>query len=119
MSPRRNRPRRRWLPGRPGRPDQPVGDRPGGLDLERLWRGAEAVESWAGESWRVRQVPGGAAVKAYRCPGCDQEIPPGVPHLVVWPLVDPVGSAPPAGLAERRHWHSGCWQARDRRRPAR
>lgn len=98
MSPRRNRPRH--------------GDRRRLVVL----RGVDAVESWGPEQWRVRQIPGGAAVKSYRCPGCDQEIQPGVPHLVVWPL-DPIDGL--AGEAARRHWHTGCWRARDRRRPTR
>jgi hypothetical protein len=107
MSPRRNRPRRAGR-ARPGEP--------AALDPERVRRGADAVESWGPEQWRVRQVTGSAAVKVYRCPGCDQEIPPGVPHLVVWPLETIAG---PAGEAARRHWHTGCWRARDRRRPGR
>ena len=31
--------------------------------------------------WRARARAG----KRYRCPGCDQEIPSGVPHVVAWP----------------------------------
>jgi hypothetical protein len=53
-------------------------------------------------------VPGAAAVKQYRCPGCDQEIWSGTPHVVVWP-------ADEQGLQMRRHWHSACWQRRPRR----
>ena len=30
-------------------------------------------------------VPGAASAKAYRCPGCDQEIVPGTPHIVASP----------------------------------
>jgi hypothetical protein len=116
MSPRRNHPRRRW-PGR--RPDRAGPAPPAELDLERARRGVDLVETWQDEQWRVRMVPGSAAVKSYRCPGCDQEIRPGVPHLVVWPLTGPAVPAPGDGPAERRHWHSGCWQARDRRRPSR
>lgn len=104
MSPRWNYPRRRWWRRAPAE-----------LDLERVQRGGEAVERWGDESWRVRQVPGGAAVKTYRCPGCDQEIRPGVPHLVAWP----VEGLDSSGVVERRHWHPGCWRARDRRRPGR
>jgi hypothetical protein len=106
MSPRRNRPRR----GDRRRSSVPA------LDLERVRRGVDTVESWGPEQWRVRQISGGAAVKSYRCPGCDQEIQPGVPHLVVWPLETIDGLV---GEAARRHWHTGCWRARDRRRPAR
>ena len=36
----------------------------------------------------VTAVTGAAARKAYRCPGCQQQIPVGTPHLVVWPADD-------------------------------
>src|SRR5271157_4404283 len=47
--------------------------------------GPERAESWPDGDWIVRQIPGAAATKAYRCPGCDQEIPPGTAHVVAWP----------------------------------
>jgi len=50
------------------------------------------------------------ATKPYVCPGCNQDIPPGTHHLVAVPRRDP---------DLRRHWHKGCWQHRDRRRPGR
>lgn len=74
----------------------------------------QTVETWRHEQWRVHHVPGPAAVKTYRCPGCDQEIRPGVPHVVVWPA-----EASPTDATGRRHWHTACWRARDRRRPTR
>lgn len=49
----------------------------------------------------VRHVQPYEAVKTYRCPGCDHEIPPGLGHEVVVPLDSP---------ADRRHWHTGCWR---------
>ncbi|MDX2814203.1 ATP/GTP-binding protein [Streptomyces sp. PA03-5A] len=94
MSPRRNRPR-----GAAGR----VEERPEAGPA----RGPERVESWQGEQWTVRQLSGSPAGKHYRCPGCDQEIPPGVGHLVAWPEH--------GGVEDRRHWHTACWNARDRR----
>lgn len=69
----------------------------------------DAVESWRGERWRVRQVTGAGTAKMYRCPGCDHEVRPGAPHVVVWPA--------DGELSERRHWHTGCWHARERRSP--
>jgi hypothetical protein len=75
-------------------------------------RGVKAVQVWSDGAWLVHAVPGSAAVKTYRCPGCEQEIRPGVPHVVSWPA-DGRGDA-----TDRRHWHSGCWRARDRRGPA-
>ena len=56
------------------------------------------------DGWTVRSVGSGGG--PYRCPGCDQVIT-GVPHVVAW-LHDP---------EDRRHWHTPCWTARDRRRP--
>jgi hypothetical protein len=54
----------------------------------------------------VRHVQPYEAVKAYRCPGCDHEIPPGLGHEVVVPLAEP---------DLRRHWHTGCWFREQRR----
>jgi hypothetical protein len=108
MSPRRNRPPR---PGRAARARQREArpDRQDALDLDRARRGVEAVEVWRGGPWRVRHIPGGAATKMYRCPGCDHEIQPGTPHVVVWPE-----EGGPGDVAQRRHWHTGCWRSRRR-----
>ncbi|GAA3856141.1 MULTISPECIES: hypothetical protein [Amycolatopsis] len=95
--PRRNRPHR-------GRPDA---DRAGAAP------GWAHAESGPDGDWLVRSVPGSQATKVYRCPGCDHEIQPGVPHVVAWPA-DELGS-----VADRRHWHRACWNARDRRGPTR
>jgi hypothetical protein len=70
----------------------------------------ERREDWRGEEYVIRGVTALGAAKAYRCPGCDQAINAGVPHLVVWPAFD-------AAASDRRHWHSTCWAARDRRAP--
>jgi len=69
--------------------------------------GVPVLESHPDGEWYVRAVTGAAAVKTYRCPGCDHEINPGQPHLVCWRVGEE---------ANRRHWHRPCWQARDRRR---
>ncbi|MGH3544958.1 MAG: ATP/GTP-binding protein [Mycobacteriales bacterium] len=61
--------------------------------------------------WLVRVVVAGTAIKTYRCPGCAGEIGPATAHVVAWPG-DELG-----GPEDRRHWHRGCWQARQRRRP--
>ncbi len=47
------------------------------------------------------------AMKTYLCPGCRNEIPPGMGHLVAVPPEDP---------DLRRHWHRGCWTNRKNRR---
>ncbi|OXM69222.1 MULTISPECIES: hypothetical protein [Amycolatopsis] len=95
--PRRNRQHR-------GRPDA---DRAGAAS------GWARAESGPDGDWLVRSVPGSHATKVYRCPGCDHEIQPGVPHVVAWPAGE-LGS-----ITDRRHWHRACWQARDRRGPTR
>ena len=62
------------------------------------------------EGVQVRRIQPLQAVKAYLCPGCQQEIPPGTGHLVVVPLDTP---------DLRRHWHTPCWMMQRRRRPGR
>ncbi|MGS0686942.1 hypothetical protein ACVBEQ_17680 [Nakamurella sp. GG22] len=61
----------------------------------------------------VTAVTGAAARKAYRCPGCQQEIGVGTPHLVVWPADDL--SWLHSAMDSRRHWHSSCWHRRSTR----
>ncbi|MEU5020026.1 ATP/GTP-binding protein [Streptomyces angustmyceticus] len=102
MSPRRNRQHGGAKPI-----DRPGGDRYGSSGSSPLGGGWETTEEWRGEEWVVRPVGGGGAAKHYRCPGCDQEIPPGMPHVVAWPRHGDVD--------DRRHWHKACWKARDRR----
>ncbi|HEU5159086.1 MAG TPA: ATP/GTP-binding protein [Streptosporangiaceae bacterium] len=94
MSPRRNR--------RQGRDAAPEGREPA--------HGLERVESGRDGDWVVRAIPAAGATKAYRCPGCDQEIVAGVPHVVAWLADRP-------GAEDRRHWHTSCWRARERRAP--
>ena len=60
-----------------------------------------------GTTAEVRRIQPYQAGKVYRCPGCQQEIAQGVGHVVVVPLAD---------TSERRHWHTGCWSYRFRRR---
>ena len=63
--------------------------------------------SWTnGEIFKVRQIGSAAATKYYLCPGCNQNIPPGVAHVVAWPR--DTGR----GADDRRHWHKHCWQRR-------
>jgi hypothetical protein len=58
------------------------------------------------DGYVVRSVAGTASARPYRCPGCDQELRPGNPHVVAWPEGRP---------DDRRHWHTACWTARGRR----
>ncbi|HEX2315335.1 MAG TPA: ATP/GTP-binding protein [Thermomonospora sp.] len=95
MSPRRNNRR----PATDGRPS-------GGS-----WAsGLENREEGPDGEWVVRVVAPANATKAYRCPGCDHEIAPGVGHVVAWP-------ADRGGPDDRRHWHRPCWASRHRRGP--
>ncbi len=103
--PRSNRPRRR---GRaPVRPEDDA------LDTGRALGGMQRYEEHPDGDWVVRHVSGSASGRAYRCPGCQQEVPAGTPHVVAWPADAVVGE----GLEQRRHWHTSCWRSRDRRRP--
>ncbi len=111
MSPRKARRLPAELPRRPrrGASRLPAAARDPEAEDEPVTRlGAERAQSWPDGDWVVRPIPGAAAAKTYRCPGCDQEIRPGVAHVVVWPQH--------ADQAEgRRHWHNSCWQRRPRR----
>lgn len=69
--------------------------------------GLPAGDRWE-DGWVVRSLSGQAADKDYRCPGCDHEVVAGASHVVAWPEGQP---------DLRRHWHTPCWSARDRRRP--
>ena len=81
------------------------------LDVEKVQRGAAWVVTAGDGTWRVRTVTAAGAQKLYRCPGCDHEIAVGMPHVVVWPDSDDGGQ-----IADRRHWHTACWNSRTRRR---
>jgi len=82
---------------------------PEASEVQLLGTVGERRESYHGEQYVVRSVTGTGAAKTYRCQGCDQEIRAGVPHVVAWPEH--------ADADERRHWHTGCWRARERRTP--
>jgi hypothetical protein len=93
--PRQNR-RRADEPARSTQPRSVVGER---------------VESWRGEDYLVRSLAGTRSGPPYRCPGCDQLVAASSPHVVVWPADD-------LDATDRRHWHTTCWQSRDRRAPS-
>ena len=93
---------------------RPYGTEHEPLDVDRI-RGGRSTEHGPDGEWTVQRVRG--SDRAYRCPGCDQLIGAGVGHVVAWPGDHLFGAD--AALAERRHWHPSCWEARSRRRPAR
>ena len=65
---------------------------------------------WADDEVEVRRIQPYQATKAYRCPGCQQEIPRGTGHVVAVPYAAP---------EDRPHWHNGCWTNKAKRRPGR
>lgn len=69
----------------------------------------QAPEQHADGGWHVRRIAGSAATKSYLCPGCNQQILPGTPHVVAWSADRMLGEE------FRRHWHSPCWDNRARR----
>lgn len=95
---------------------RPYGDPHPELNLDALSHGGARVESSAsGARWNVRNVRG--SQKTYTCPGCQQPIAPQVHHVVAWQEDNIFGAD--MALADRRHWHTACWRARDRRGPTR
>ena len=68
----------------------------------------QASQSHPDGEWHVRTITGAGATKAYRCPGCEQEIRPGVAHIVAWRADRHDGDE------FRRHWHTPCWNNRSR-----
>lgn len=70
-------------------------------------RPEELVHRRSGDFWQ-RFITGTTSSYLYRCPGCDQLIPPATPHFVVWPDVPSLLETD--GINERRHWHQHCWQ---------
>ena len=105
----------RWQSKRQSKWNRPGGTgRPGRCPAETP---ASATESERGEQTGAAGLSGPSGDRlrlapwpSYRCPGCDQLLAAGVGHVVAWPADDPEAT-------DRRHWHTTCWQARDRRAP--
>lgn len=57
-----------------------------------------------GTEYAYRHISAQRAMKEYVCPWCNGMIPPGIAHIVAWPMDDP------RGAEDRRHWHSGCFK---------
>lgn len=74
------------------------------LDADRA-RGGRSTTSRRGNEWTVQHVK--SSERTFTCPGCNQVIVVGTPHVVAW-VNDSIFGAQ-AGLADRRHWHGGCW----------
>ena len=63
--------------------------------------GETTTERYAGSLWTVRRVSGARATRTYLCPGCQQEIAVGTPHVVAWPADGRRRARGPAALAYR------------------
>lgn len=98
---------------RPRRPDRRVVAPP--PELGSSLAGMQRIEEHRDGEWIVRSVSGGSSSKPYRCPGCQQEVSAGTPHIVAWPAQGVLGRQ--TTIEERRHWHTPCWRSRDRRPP--
>ena len=83
-----------------------------GRDISRILDPAPRIERAFDGDWLVQFMPGVNALKTYTCPECGRKIPPGIAHLVVWQENHLFGRD--RAIAERRHWHSKCWQARSK-----
>ena len=77
---------------------------------------ADTVEDFGGEDYVVRRITGSSSRKTYTCPGCGGPIRPATPHVVAWPVLPTTFARDVTGADERRHWHTSCWTARERRR---
>jgi hypothetical protein len=75
--------------------------------LDVVERPAGLAPEWAQVEGATVRAVSGEKGKAYRCPGCHQQIGAGTPHLVIVEDDDVEG---------RRHWHTGCWRRELRRR---
>jgi hypothetical protein len=65
------------------RPRRAPRSEPGqGIDRDRALFGTARTERRRGADWIVRPVSAADAVKAYRCPGCNQDIRPATAHVV-------------------------------------
>jgi len=52
-------------------------------------RGSFVNDPLTGRVAELRRIQPYQATKAYRCPGCNQEVATGVAHVVIVPLDDP------------------------------
>ncbi|WP_427868623.1 ATP/GTP-binding protein [Leucobacter luti] len=77
-------------------------------DVTRLAYGGARKVTRRGSEWFVRDIPAHRAEKAYRCPACGTDIPPGQAHIVAWSAENFFGDA--AAVRDRRHYHAHCWR---------
>ena len=76
--------------------------------VTRLASGGARTAGRRGADWFVRDIPAHRAEKAYRCPVCGNEVPPGQAHVVAWNAEHFFGDE--AAVRDRRHYHAHCWR---------
>lgn len=74
--------------------------------MARARKKPDIWDLWEADGIEVRRIQPYQAHKTYTCPGCNQQIPVGMGHLVVVPVLSP---------DDRGHWHRGCWDRRQTR----
>lgn len=77
-----------------------------GASLQSIPQATEGADG----TWIVQQVRGSASGKVYTCPGCLQDLPAHIAHIVAWRSDDEFGFD--TGVGSRRHWHTGCFRSR-------
>ncbi len=78
------------------------------LNMDSATGGRRNIER-RGDSWTVQNIR--SSDKTYTCPGCQHPITPGTPHVVAWAHESLFGRE--AALADRRHWHTRCWNSQE------
>lgn len=82
------------------------------LDVERVWGNRARIQPGPrGEDYYVA-IPR-PTERTYVCPGCQGQISGDVQHVVAWPADGLFGAE--SAAADRRHWHTGCWESFGRR----
>lgn len=77
-----------------------------GASLSSVPRATEGPDG----TWVVQQVRGSSSGKVYTCPGCRQDLPARIDHIVAWRSEEEFGFN--TGVGARRHWHKACFRSR-------
>lgn len=84
---------------------RPYGEQHRPLDMDRLGSMPHGENGPGNQRYTVANIRAGQ--KEYVCPGCNQIIEVGTPHVVAW-LSEPAWGF--ESVEGRRHWHSNCWR---------
>ncbi|WP_084622515.1 hypothetical protein [Demequina oxidasica] len=83
------------------------------LDMNRARGGGARQESGPGGEDYLVATPR-LTDKTFVCPSCGRDIPPQTAHVVAWAADGLFGAE--AAAADRRHWHTYCWETFGRTR---